>query len=308
MSGDSRDYYRYSRSDERGLPPLREIVGDALDKSPVSPYRFDFDNVNQALPGASKPQGRYPNPGAYYPQRGPTLPPIRQFTSRSHSSYSTSTPSRSMSRTPHHDRRSEEVADTAAVHTYPAISNPQPVTGPSAYSFNVLRAQQGDLVDVRTPSSRAQGILRPTAIIEDEDESHKRYKCDWPGCEKKYDRPSSLEVHRHTHTGSQPYPCQYPGCPRAFNVKSNMLRHFRSHPKPQTSQTSVSREEEEESDSDGEDGADKWPAAESSSSRYFHTSSSSRRQPSSLSQAPTSSGASASSSAPNKYYSSSGHR
>ena len=72
---------------------------------------------------------------------------------------------------------------------------PQPATGPAAYSYNVLRTQQGDLVDVRTPSSRAQGILRPTAIIEDEDDSHKRYKCDWPSCDKKYDRPSSLEVH-----------------------------------------------------------------------------------------------------------------
>ncbi|KAF8586797.1 hypothetical protein K439DRAFT_1261109, partial [Ramaria rubella] len=55
----------------------------------------------------------------------------------------------------------------------------------------------------------------------------KRHKCEY--CGKKFDRPSSLQVHMRTHTGSQPFPCQYPGCKRAFNVKSNMLRHFRSH-------------------------------------------------------------------------------
>ena len=158
----------------------------------------------------------------YYPSRGPTLPPIRRATSRGYSGRGESSPARSAGYTPPHDR-GRDATEASNTYTYSttAHAHPQPATGPSSYSFNVLRAQQGDLVDVRTPSSRAQGILRPTAIIEDEDESHKRYKCDWPGCEKKYDRPSSLEVrltilsrifhtsliimqvHRHTHTGTQ---------------------------------------------------------------------------------------------------------
>lgn len=129
----------------------------------------------------------------YYPERGPTLPPIRNFPpSRSHSSQ----PDRARSPSvepPHYEPR-RATPQPAFYRPDPLLSKPEASSGPSPYSFNVLRAQQGDLVDVRTPSSRAQGILRPTAIIDDEDESHKRYKCDWEGCDKRYDRPSSLEV------------------------------------------------------------------------------------------------------------------
>lgn len=97
----------------------------------------------------------------------------------------------------------DEPTSAPPAYVYQTPTAPQPSSGPVPFSFNVLRAQQGDLVNVRTPSARAQGILRPTAIIEDEDESHKRYRCDWPGCGKKYDRPSSLEVHKYSHTRKQ---------------------------------------------------------------------------------------------------------
>ncbi|KIJ49164.1 hypothetical protein M422DRAFT_161695, partial [Sphaerobolus stellatus SS14] len=55
----------------------------------------------------------------------------------------------------------------------------------------------------------------------------KRHRCEY--CGKKFDRPSSLQVHVRTHTGDQPFICDWPGCARTFNVKSNMLRHMRSH-------------------------------------------------------------------------------
>jgi len=313
MSSDPRDYYRTSSRNE--LPPLREILGDALECPPRSTYpRFDFHDVNRALPGSSK-HDRYSHPSQHYPrERGPTLAPIPQFTPLEPSSQRGVSPAphpvrdflprepsiqRGVSPAPHPVRRfssrepssqrgvspapqperttrrerSLESSDNSKGHPSSASAIcPQPATGPTSYSYNVLRTQQGDLVDVRTPSSRAQGILRATAIIEDEDDSHKRYKCDWPDCDKKYDRPSSLEVHRHTHTGSQPYPCQYPGCNRAFNVKSNMLRHFRSHPPQKTRRSGKQKAEiANDNESDGEDDDEKWP--ETSSSRYFHKSS-----------------------------------
>ncbi|KAF8498271.1 hypothetical protein JB92DRAFT_2985005 [Gautieria morchelliformis] len=263
MSSDPRDYHRSSRNE---LPPIREVVGDALDshgpRPPAGPSKHDrFQRPGHVSLSAcawahSAPLRLFsPGPPRSHRERSPVSPPER-------------TPRRTPPRDPSYE---EPETSRPEVFVPPTTTNPQPATGPATYSYNVLRTQQGDLVDVRTPSSRAQGILRPTAIIEDEDDSHKRYRCDWPDCDKKYDRPSSLEVHRHTHTGSQPYPCQYPGCDRAFNVKSNMLRHFRSHPQPKSRKSGKQRADENQTDDEDDD--EKWPE-KSSSSRYFHQTSS----------------------------------
>ncbi|THV03773.1 hypothetical protein K435DRAFT_605977, partial [Dendrothele bispora CBS 962.96] len=48
-------------------------------------------------------------------------------------------------------------------------------------------------------------------------------------CKKRFNRPSSLRIHMHTHTGDTPFRCPYPGCGREFNVNSNMRRHYRNH-------------------------------------------------------------------------------
>ncbi|KAJ6506165.1 hypothetical protein C8R47DRAFT_110263 [Mycena vitilis] len=55
----------------------------------------------------------------------------------------------------------------------------------------------------------------------------KKHVC--PTCRKRFNRPSSLRIHRNTHTGATPFRCPYPPCGRQFNVNSNMRRHFRNH-------------------------------------------------------------------------------
>lgn len=173
------------------LPPLRLPAETAL-----PPRRIATPVPSAAPPSAPK---REP------PKALPTLslaPPGHQRKPLAKSydpSSSPPIPGRSKSPKPslmHHYRLNPPVTEGASdIYTYATPTGaPQPSTGPVNFTFTVMREQQGDLVDVRTPSSRAQGILRPTAIIDDEDQSHKRYKCDFPGCDKRYDRPSSLEV------------------------------------------------------------------------------------------------------------------
>ncbi|SJL16593.1 uncharacterized protein ARMOST_20119 [Armillaria ostoyae] len=60
-------------------------------------------------------------------------------------------------------------------------------------------------------------------------------------CHKRFRRPSSLNVHKNTHTGATPYQCSLPGCDKEFNVKSNMLRHYRTHTNSVPSQSYSSR-------------------------------------------------------------------
>lgn len=48
-------------------------------------------------------------------------------------------------------------------------------------------------------------------------------------CEKRFTRPSALNVHSHMHTGEKPFDC--PVCHRSFSVNSNLRRHMRTHTK-----------------------------------------------------------------------------
>ncbi|ORY86911.1 hypothetical protein BCR37DRAFT_337511, partial [Protomyces lactucae-debilis] len=52
-----------------------------------------------------------------------------------------------------------------------------------------------------------------------------RYTC--PECQKTFSRPSSLRIHKHSHTGERPYVCNVKGCERAFSVRSNLRRHMK---------------------------------------------------------------------------------
>ncbi|KAK0440041.1 uncharacterized protein EV420DRAFT_1650637 [Desarmillaria tabescens] len=61
----------------------------------------------------------------------------------------------------------------------------------------------------------------------EDDEESKKHIC--TVCNKRFLRPSSLNVHINTHTGATPYRCSFPGCGKEFNVKSNMFRHYRCH-------------------------------------------------------------------------------
>ncbi|WVQ92987.1 hypothetical protein IAU59_000050 [Kwoniella sp. CBS 9459] len=55
----------------------------------------------------------------------------------------------------------------------------------------------------------------------------RRHVC--PVCDKRFNRPSSLNTHMAVHTGAKPYVCNRPDCGRRFSVSSNLRRHERTH-------------------------------------------------------------------------------
>ncbi|KAJ7603886.1 hypothetical protein DFH06DRAFT_327021 [Mycena polygramma] len=140
-----------------------------------------------------------------------------------------------------------------------SYSAPQPSPTPG-FSFDVLKSDprrsslqhiassRQDLPPARTELSQPRRIGRAHSFsgssdgdfemeVDEEDgeegdgveaEEAKKHVC--PTCGKRFNRPSSLRIHRNTHTGATPFRCPYPSCGRQFNVNSNMRRHFRNHP------------------------------------------------------------------------------
>ncbi|KAF8580685.1 hypothetical protein K439DRAFT_287976 [Ramaria rubella] len=69
----------------------------------------------------------------------------------------------------------------------------------------------------------------PMSKTNNGDHRNKRYTCDWPGCEKRFERQNALDTHMNIHTEEKPYPCPAPCCGKVFNVRSNMRRHLLTH-------------------------------------------------------------------------------
>ncbi|KIP09882.1 hypothetical protein PHLGIDRAFT_296537 [Phlebiopsis gigantea 11061_1 CR5-6] len=80
------------------------------------------------------------------------------------------------------------------------------------------------------PSSTQNGYLRPADWAGSSSAASpidkKRYPCG--ECGKRFERPSSLETHMHSHTGERPFKCTYHGCEKMFSTRSNMQRHLRT--------------------------------------------------------------------------------
>ena len=58
-------------------------------------------------------------------------------------------------------------------------------------------------------------------------QNYRPYKCEFPGCDKRYSILSRYQVHIRTHEGKKPFICQI--CNKSFNEKGNLKTHLRFH-------------------------------------------------------------------------------
>ncbi|WVF65305.1 hypothetical protein IAT40_000030 [Kwoniella sp. CBS 6097] len=134
----------------------------------------------------------------------------------------------------------------AHAHSYSySYSNPDSTPGPfqaSSLPDGYKLPQPGYWSHSQTPSTRweshspYQQPMYATFGMDERSEDEKRrerlvkarrHVC--PVCDKRFNRPSSLNTHMAVHTGAKPYICNRPDCGRRFSVSSNLRRHERTH-------------------------------------------------------------------------------
>ncbi|KKA31028.1 hypothetical protein TD95_004114 [Thielaviopsis punctulata] len=49
--------------------------------------------------------------------------------------------------------------------------------------------------------------------------------CTWPGCTKRYNRPTRLESHMRSHRGERPFACSFPGCDKTYIEAKHLSQH-----------------------------------------------------------------------------------
>jgi len=55
----------------------------------------------------------------------------------------------------------------------------------------------------------------------------KTIRCNFPGCEKAFNRPARLTAHMRSHTGDRQFKCEYPGCDKTYLESKHLRQHVK---------------------------------------------------------------------------------
>ncbi len=55
----------------------------------------------------------------------------------------------------------------------------------------------------------------------------KPFRCEYPGCDRKFANSSDRKKHSHVHTSDKPYFCKVKGCEKAYTHPSSLRKHIK---------------------------------------------------------------------------------
>ena len=59
----------------------------------------------------------------------------------------------------------------------------------------------------------------------------KPFKCEFPGCDRRFANSSDRKKHSHVHTSDKPYNCRFKGCDKSYTHPSSLRKHMKIHGK-----------------------------------------------------------------------------
>jgi uncharacterized Zn-finger protein len=105
------------------------------------------------------------------------------------------------------------------------IQEPTSQNQPLTQSNNESQSKKKNECEICKKSFSTLGNMRNHFLTIHQ--NYRPYKCEFPGCSKRYSILSRYQVHLRTHEGKKPFLCQI--CNKSFNEKGNLKTHLRFH-------------------------------------------------------------------------------
>lgn len=107
----------------------------------------------------------------------------------------------------------------------------------SGQDYQYLRYFSSELHCALTTVSLNKGDVHSTNVRLCSTVGEKPFRCEYPGCDRRFANSSDRKKHSHVHTSDKPYNCKYYGCDKSYTHPSSLRKHMKIHgklPSPST--------------------------------------------------------------------------